>query len=100
MAAQRQKATGSPAAQLPVQCSCCSNRPLGTHPPTHSKRGRRPSRTPPTWDCRALNSPWILGSGAEPSSTNWPPRSRVRKHECLIRWVPAGGRGRRGVADS
>ena len=61
------------------------------HPPPTPAAAATPPCTHPTWDCRALNSPWILGSGAEPSSTNWPPRSRVRKHECLIRWVPAGG---------
>ena len=32
---------------------------------------------------------WILGSGAEPSSTNWPPRSSARQAACLIRCKPA-----------
>ena len=32
---------------------------------------------------------WTFGSGAEPSSTNWPPRSRVRQAACLIRCRPA-----------
>lgn len=32
---------------------------------------------------------WIRGSGADPSSTNCPPRSSVRHKECLISWMPA-----------
>ena len=32
---------------------------------------------------------WILGSGADPSSTNCPPRSSVRQAACLIRCRPA-----------
>ena len=32
----------------------------------------------PTWFFSSSNSAWMRGSGAEPSSTNWPPRSMVR----------------------
>ena len=57
---------------------------LATHPapPPHA-----PSQ-PPSAPASALNSACTRGSGAEPSSTNWPPRSSVRQAACLMRWMP------------